>query len=313
MNNKKEILYIGIDVAKQDLVLVADGEKKSYTFPNKLLGHQNLIQHIRALERPCCAVVESTGGYEYALLEALLEAQIEAAMVLPMSVRAYARSQGRLAKTDAIDAAVIAEFARIRQPRRFQKQDQLHHELKAFHQRRADLVKEQTRESNRLNTAPKRMRELIENHLHYLKEEIVQIEQQLESLIATSEQLQGKEQRLRQIQGIGPVVSRSLIIWMPELGTLSDNQAAALAGVAPYNRDSGKSAKPAHTHGGRSKVRTMLYMAAVASVHWNPVLTPFYKRLRARGKPPKVALTAVMRKLIILANHALKYPDFQLA
>jgi transposase len=125
--------------------------------------------------------------------------------------------------------------------------------------------------------------------------------------------MQIKEQRLREIQSIGPVVSRTLLIWMPELGSLSDTQAAALAGVAPYNRDSGKSSKPARTHGGRAKVRSMLYMAAVVASRCNPVLSPFYKRLIARGKPPKVALTAVMRKLIILANHILKYPDFQLA
>lgn len=313
MNNEAKILYIGIDIAKQDLVFVVDGQNKSHTVPNKPHGHQGIIEHIHSLERSCCAVLESTGGYEYALLEALLEAGIEAAVVLPQRVRDYARSQGHLAKTDAIDAAVIAEFARISQPRRFQRQDQLHHELKAFYQRRADLIKEQTREHNRLDTAPKRLCELIHGHLQYLNEQIAQIEQQVEALIASSAQMQIKEQRLREIQSIGPVVSRTLLIWMPELGTLSDTQAAALAGVAPYNRDSGKSSKPARTHGGRAKVRSMLYMAAVVASRCNPVLSPFYKRLIARGKPPKVALTAVMRKLIIIANHMLKYPDFTLA
>jgi len=313
MNNKKTILYLGIDIAKQELVFVEDGQSKAQKVPNKPEGHRRIIDHIHNLKRPCCAVVESTGGYEYALLEALLEAGIEAAVVLPQRVRDYARSQGHLAKTDAIDAAVIAEFARISKPRRFQKQDQLHHELKALHKRREDLVKERTRERNRLDTAPKRLGQLIQDHLCYLKKHIAEIEQQIEALIDSSDHLQVREQRLRQIQSIGPVVSRALLVGMPELGTLTDSEAAALAGVAPYNNDSGQSSKQARTRGGRSKVRSLLYMAAVVASRHNPVLAPFYRKLIARGKPTKVALTAVMRKLIIIANRSLKDPNFQLA
>jgi transposase len=313
MNNKDTILYLGIDVAKQELVFVADGQSRAQKVPNKPEGHGRIIEHIHTLDRRCCVVVESTGGYEYALLEALLNAGIEAAVVLPQRVRDYARSQGHLAKTDAIDAAVIAEFARISQPRHFQKQDQLHHELKALHKRREDLVKERTREQNRLDTAPKRLGQLIEDHLRYLKKHIAEIEQQIEALIDSSDQLQARQQRLCQIQSIGPVVSRALLVGMPELGTLTDNQAAALAGVAPYNNDSGQSSKKARTRGGRSSVRSLLYMASVVASRHNPVLAPFYQKLIARGKPTKVALTAVMRKLIIIANRSLRDPNFQLA
>ena len=168
MNNKKETLYLGIDIAKQELVFVEDGQNKAQKVCNKPEGHRRIIDHIKNLKQPCCAVVESTGGYEYALLEALLKAGIDAAVVLPQRVRDFARSQGHLAKTDAIDAAAIAEFARISQPRRFQERDQLHHELKALHKRREDLVKERTRERNRLDTAPKRLAQLIQDHLCYL-------------------------------------------------------------------------------------------------------------------------------------------------
>lgn len=312
-NKANDTIYIGIDVAKQELHFALETQKRSSCYPNTLEGHQQIIDKMRELGKDCCAVIESTGGYEQALLESLLSAKMQAALVLPQRVRSYAKSQGYLAKTDALDAALLAQYGRISNPRRYCRRDQTHHELRALMQRRSDLVEERTRERNRLETASSHMRKLVAEHIVYLNERIEEIEQLCEKIIDQEPEFQSKEKRLQEVKGIGPTVSRTLLIWMPELGQISDGQAAALAGLAPYNRDSGKSSFKRKTQGGRSKVRSILYMAAVVAVRFNPILKDFYQRLLNKGKPAKVALVAVMRKLIVLANQILKNPNFQLA
>ena len=312
-NTKTNYQYVGIDIAKDSLVLAIPQKIKTSNWNNSKDAHKLLIQHLKNLEGHFCVVVEATGGYEAALVEALFSAQIPVAIVQPQRVRNFARSQGLIAKTDAIDAAIIARFAEVSQPRLFTKADQASADLQAMMSHRQHLIGELTRESNRLATASSALAPLIKKHIKWLERQIEVIEERIEQFVHETESIRLREERLRQIKGVGPILSRTLLAWMPEIGTLSAKQVAALAGVAPYNQDSATIHKRRCIYAGRSQVRAALYMASVASTRHNPILRDFYKRLRVNGKPPKVALTAVMRKLIILANNVLKNPDFVLA
>lgn len=229
-------------------------------------------------------------------------------------MRDFAKAQNRLAKTDRIDAQVIADFARTFQPAPLPPPDARQQELCALVKHRAHLLTQVTQNNNLAQTlTDKKLLRLIAQTVAFLQKQVHHLETLLKAKIAQSPQLLAKVDRLQQVQGVGALTATALVALMPELGSLSDTQAAALAGVAPFNQDSGAFRGRRQIAGGRSQVRSVLSMAALVASRHNPVLKPLYQRLLARGKAKKLALTALMRKLILLSNRLLKNPDFCLA
>ena len=251
-------------------------------------------------------VVEATGGYEDALLEACCDAGLWVCRINPRQARDFARATGELAKTDAIDARVLAHFAAVTKAEPKPLPDETARELDALLDRRRQLIGMRTMERNRLATAAGRVRRDVESHLRWLEAHIERVERELDERIRASPVWREKDDLLRGIPGVGPVLSRTLLAGVPELGTLSNRQAAALVGVAPMAADSGQWRGPRRIAGGRKTVRCVLYMAALTASRFNPALKAFADRLKAAGKRPKVILTAVARKLVVLANAILR-------
>lgn len=305
------IIHVGLDIAKDSLELCLAGQ--SHNLTNDAKGHARLLKLLRA--HPGAHVIcEATGGYERASLRALQAAQIPVTLTEAGRVRHFARALGRRAKTDLIDAAALALYGERLQPAPTPAPDPAHEELRHITSRRQQLIDTLLGEKNRAAHyaepfAAKQSKAL----LRLLEKQIAQCDKAILQLIAGNEVLAAKANRLDAIPGVGRTTAAVVLAHMPELGTLSDESAAALAGVAPYNRDSGNHTGIRHISGGRVPVRTALYMAALSSVRHDPILKEFYLRLRANGKKPKVALVACMRKLIILMNRLLKNPNFALA
>lgn len=312
MNPNQEMTYIGVDVAKETLE-VAGETIGAIHLNNHAEGHRQLVAWLRKLKLPVRVICEATGGYEKALILALLEAGLEVCRVNPSRVRYFARSIGRLAKTDRIDAALLAAYGRQAHPRTVQRPVPTHEHLRALFERRQQLVVQQTMETNRLQTAHPTLRRLVKQMLAFLEKQIAQVERLIDQHIEDQPELKTKIQRLEKVKGVGRVTSTVLMAHLPELGTFKRGQASAMAGVAPYNRDSGPVQGKRSIYGGRREVRKILYMAATAASRYNPILSHFYHRLIKKGKLPKVALVAVMRKLIELLNHMLKNPEFSIA
>jgi transposase len=312
MSLKANITYIGVDVAKKTLD-VAGEDLPAIHLSNDPQGYEALLRWLRSQPGKVRVICEATGGYEQALILALLEAGIEVCRVTPSRVRHYARSIGRLAKTDRLDAVVLAAYGRQAQPRLFQRPLPSHEHLRALFERRQQLIEQQTMESNRLQTAHPTLQPLLKKMLQFLGKQIEAVEKLLNQHIEKEPAIKTKIERLEKVKGVGRVTSTVLMAHMPELGSLAKGQASALAGVAPYSRDSGPIRGKRSIYGGRPIVRKILYMAAVTAAQYNPILRDFYNRLISKGKLPKVALVAVMRKLIELLNHMLKNPDFSLA
>lgn len=227
-------------------------------------------------------------------------------------VRYFARSRGQRAKNDRLDAGLLAEFGRERRPRVWQPMDANREELRALHDRRRQLVELRTKESNRMETASSRLKGLLEKSITFLDQQIAEVDEFLAQHIDSDPDLKTQAERLSSVQGVGPVTATALLSHLPELGRVSDKEIAALVGVAPFAKDSGAHQGRRTIRGGRVAVRNVLYMAAVAASRWNPILRDFYQRLIAKGKPAKLALTAVMRKLIVLLNRLAANPDFAL-
>jgi len=256
---------------------------------------------------PALIVLEASGGLELAVVGELAAAQLPVAVVNPRQVRDFARSTGQLAKTDALDARVLALFAeRVRPPLR-ELPDQQTRELQALVSRRRELVEMLTAERNRLLSAPSVLRKRIARHITWLERELKQADRDLDQALRNSPLWREQEDLLRGVPGVGPVLCATLIASLPELGRLNRREIAALAGVAPLNRDSGTLRGRRMVWGGRASVRAALYMATLTATRHNPAIAAFYRRLRAAGKPPKVALTAAMRKLLITLNAILKH------
>jgi transposase len=229
-------------------------------------------------------------------------------------VRDFAKAKGRLAKTDKIDAQILVDFAETFHPEPLDLPDPLQQELSALVKHRAHLLTQITQNNNLAETlVDKKLLALVARTVAFLRKQIDQLEALMADKVSQSPNLSAKIQRLQQVQGIGTLSATALVTLMPELGSLSDAQAAALAGVAPFNRDSGQYRGQRHIAGGRSQVRSVLYMAALVASRHNPVLKSLYLRLLANGKAKKLALTVLMRKLIVLSNLLLKNPDFTLA
>jgi transposase len=265
-----------------------------------------LIKHLAAL-KPQLIVLEASGGYEFLVIAALAEAQLPVALINPQAVRKFAGATGKLAKTDKIDAQVLAHFAEALRPEPRPLPDQAQQELKATLQRRLQGVKMIGQEKNRLEkTFLPAVRRDIEAHLTWLRRRLKELDRDLDDQIRQSPLWRDRDRLYQSVPGIGPVVSRAIMAQLPEIGTLPAKKAAALVGVAPYNRDSGRFRGKRMIRGGRSYLRNMLYMAAVVASQWNPVIRAFYQRLLAAGKPPKLALTACIRKLVLILSAMVK-------
>lgn len=305
--------YLGLDIAKLTLDLSPHPEIPISHYGNDTAGHRRLITRLRRLTVPVHIICEATGGYEHHLLRALQAANILVTLINPRQARDFARAKGLLAKTDKLDAQVLAEYGRTFTPAATPALASHQERLSALVSRRQELVTIRTQERHRAehHHDPFVVRQ-ARRFLKVLETQITQIEAELESLQAATPQLNEQVERLSSIQGVGQRVAWTLLATLPELGTLARGQAAALAGVAPFNHDSGPRRGQRHIAHGRPAARSVLYMAAIVAARCNPVLRPLYLRLRAAGKPAKVALTALMRKLIELANLLLKHPSLTL-
>ena len=309
--NNTPILYAGLDIAKASLELFVAG--KSHPLANAAKGHAQMVQALRA--HPHVHVIcEATGGYEKAPVAALHAAGLLVSVIEAGRLRHFARAQGRRAKTDPIDAQVQADYGAAFHPAATPVPTAQQVRLGDLSTRRRQLLETLVAERNRSAhyTDPLCVRQ-ARALLKALEKQVAQCDEAITQLIAADADLQAKADRLDAIPGVGPTTAAVVLAEMPELGTLTDEAAAALAGVAPYNHDSGAHAGLRHIQGGRGVVRCALYMAVLSAVKHDAILKAVYLRLRAAGKKPKVALVACMRKLIVLMNRLLKNPKFQLA
>jgi transposase len=252
--------------------------------------------------QPVRIVVEATGGLEWRLVRALVDGALPVIVVNPRQVRDFAKATGQLAKTDTLDAQVLAHFAEVIQPALRAIPDPQTQELAALLARRRHVLAMQGAEQHRLDRAPDRVRKRMEAHLRGLRAELARLDTDLDDRIHQSPVWREREDLLQSVPGMGPVMSRTMLAELPELGVLNRKQIAALVGVAPFNRDSGRLRGHRTIWGGRAPVRTALYMATLVATRWNPVIRSFYQRLRAVGKALKVALVAAMRKLLTILN-----------
>lgn len=298
--------YVGIDVAKDrlDVVVRSTGEYLGTT--NDERGIKAVVRHLRKQEEITLVVLEATGGLEQPAAAALALAGVPVAIVNPRQVRDFAKAVGRLAKTDRIDAAVLAHFAEAIRPEVRPLANEQARELAAVLLRRRQLLAMITAEGNRVRTAPKTVGKRIEAHLRWLRKELTRANEDLARTVRESPVWREKDDLLRSVPGVGPTLSATLLAELPELAHLDRRQLAALVGVAPLNRDSGTLRGIRTVWGGRSGVRTTLYMATLSATRHNPAIREFYARLCAKGKPKKVALTACMRKLLAILGAVLR-------
>jgi transposase len=296
-------LFVGIDVSKAMLDVAVAPTGETWSVPNAADGMQQLVQRLRELS-PKLVVLEATGGLERRAIAAIAGAALPVVAVNPRQVRDFAKAMGRLAKTDSIDAAVLALFADRIRPEPRPLRDTQAQELEALVVRRRQVVDMITAERNRLSAEPpsKRVRTDIGKTIKWLQKQLEDIDADLDKSVKQSPAWREKDDLLRSVPGVGKVLSRTLLSLAPELGSLTRKQMAALIGVAPLNRDSGTQRGRRCVWGGRAHVRAVLYMSALVATRWNPTIRAFHKRLIAAGKLPKVALVACMRKLLSILN-----------
>jgi transposase len=302
---KEEIVYLGVDIAKAYLDAALGNEKRR--FSNDALGHRQLINWIKQMLAPVQVICEPSGGYERALVRALARARVKISLVPANRVRQFARAAGILAKTDRIDAKLLCAFAEAMQPGTISASQLEQEHLRELESQRRHLTHLLVMEQNRAA----RMSDLCvcklnRRLINQIKKQIEQLDLLIEAQIKASPELSTKAQKLTAISGVGARTAALLLAQMPELGQLNRREVAALVGVAPFNRDSGRMRGKRAIYGGRRPVRHGLYMAALVAARHNPILRQFYLRLRDAGKPAKVALTATMRKLLIVLNSSLK-------
>lgn len=298
MNNKQ---VMGIDVSKATLDVAASSTSEVMQFANDAAGIEELGRTLKAAQADL-VVMEATGGYETAVATALVGAGFRVAVVNPRQVRDFAKATGRLAKNDRIDAQVIAQFGQAIEPEIVRLPDEDARELEALVVRRRQLVAMRVQEVNRLGLMQGAMRKRIKTHIDWLEKEIDKLDVDITAGLRSSPAWRAKDELLRSFKGVGPITSSTLIVALPELGELDRRAIAALVGLAPFNRDSGVMRGRRSIYGGRSQVRTLLYMAATTAIRSNPVIRAFYERLKSRGKPHKVAMVACMRKMLTILN-----------
>jgi transposase len=294
-------VFVGIDVAKADFVVGCRPTGVRWTASNDSGGIAATVARLVA-DAPTLVVLEATGGYETALVAALATAGLPLVVANPRQVRDFAKATGQLAKTDQLDASVLALFAERVRPSPRALPDEAAQALTALMLRRRQLLDMLLAERNRLEHAQGPVRRGIVQHVRWLERRVTEVDRDLDDTIQRSPVWRAKENLLRSVPGVGPVVSRTLLASMPELGTLTRKQVAALAGVAPLARDSGTLRGKRLVWGGRAPVRAALFMSALVAARRNPVIQAFYQRLLRAGKPKKLALTACMRKLLTILN-----------
>jgi transposase len=303
MNDK---VVVGIDVAKSRLDCCALPSGRGWTCDNSQGAIQQLVRQLKEMDCEL-AVMEATGGYETAAATALAAAGLRVAVVNPRQVRHFAKALNKLAKTDRIDARVLAEFALSVNPQVRPLPDEDTRELSELLARRGQLIGMRTQEKNRIAQAAPALREGIKTHIKWLDGQIAKLEVDLTAKLRSSEAWCDKRDLLLGVPGVGPTTTLALLAELPELGQLNRQRIAALVGVAPLNDDSGKHQGHRFTWGGRASVRSVLYMASVCAIRHNEVIRAFYQRLRNKGKPFKVAIVACMRKLLTILNAMVKY------
>ena len=297
--------FVGIDVSKSQLDIAVRPDNKRWSAINNEAGVAGIVKSLHELS-PQVIVIEATGGMEMPLVAALSEGQLPVVVVNPRQVRDFAKAVGRLAKTDRIDAEILAHFGEAVKPEVRPLKDEDTQILTALVTRRRQVIEMLTAEKNRMGISPKVVRKDIQKHIDWLQARLENIDRHLDSAIRNSPVWRETDNLLRSVPGVGHVLSVSLITGLPELGTLSRRQIAALVGVAPLNRDSGRFRGKRTVWGGRSQLRSVLYMAALSASRVNPAINIFYRRLIEAGKKPKVALTACMRKLLTILNAMMK-------
>jgi transposase len=297
-------IFVGIDVSKAqlDVALRPEGQ---FSAPNDEAGWAQVLERLRAVH-PKLVVLEATGGLEIPLTGVLAAAGVPVVVVNPRHVRDFAKAAGKLAKTDALDAQTLAHFAEVMRPEPRPLPDEQTQTLAAILARRRQLVEMLTAEKNRLGSPCQAVHKSLRTHITWLERELAQTDRDLAQAIRESPVWREKEKLLRSTPGVGPVLTTTLLATLPELGTLTGKQIAALVGVAPLNRDSGTLRGKRTVWGGRAQVRAVLYMGALVAARFNPVIRVFYQRLCATGKAKKVVLTACMRKLLTMLNAMLK-------
>lgn len=293
--------FVGLDVAKAQLDVAVRPGGERWEVPNDEAGIAELVQRLRALA-PALVVAEATGGFERAAIAALAAVGLPVVVANPRQVRDFARATGQLAKTDQLDAGILALFGERVRPTPRPLPDAAAQLLDALLTRRRQLLEMLVAEKNRLGFAPRPLHRGIRQHIRWLERQLDGVTTDLAQQIEQSPVWRAADDLLQSVPGVGPIVSYTLLGELPELGTLSHKQIAALVGVAPLARDSGTLRGKRMVWGGRASVRTALYLAALCGRRWNPVLRVFYDRLRAGGKPTKVALIACARKLLTILN-----------
>ena len=297
---------IGIDVGKEKLDVGLSGEKRVRSWANDEIERAELSDWVIE-QKVELVVLEASGGYEAAIVSELVERGQTVALVNPTRVRAFAKAEGTLAKTDKIDAGVIARFGAAMKPKSQARRAQDQVEMNQWVTRRRQLVAMGTAEKNRLQTAPKAIKPDIVRHIQWMQAEVDRLEQQINQAIKNNPVWRETARRMETVPGVGAITASTLLADLPELGQLNRQKIAALVGLAPFNHDSGKRKGKRRIFGGRASVRSVLYMAALSATTHNPVIKSFYQHLLAKGKLKKVALTACMRKLLVILNTMVKF------
>jgi len=300
MDNSTEI-YIGIDVSKATLDIATWQPQQSWQVSNTTEGIEKLLQGLKKYSSSL-VVIEATGGYERLVVAELVTANIPVSVINPKRARDFARSVGQLAKTDKIDARLLAHYAQAVRPRPRPLRTEDEERLSALMSRRRQVIEILTSEKNRLATAHKTTRNRVQEHIDWLLKELGDIDDEINQFIQSTPLWKQKDQLLRSVPGVGGITSQILLADLPELGTINRQCIAALVGVAPLNQDSGRKRGKRRVFGGRETVRNILYMAAMSAARFKPLIKTFYDRLIKAGKAKKVAIVACMRKLLILLN-----------
>ncbi len=293
--------FVGIDISKDRLDVAVRPQSTTVSYSYDKRGMDALVRDLTGIA-PEIILLEATGGYEAKVIAALVHAKLPVILINPRQVREFAKATGRLAKTDRIDARVLAHFAEAVRPQPRSLPDEEQQELSALMTRRFQIIEMIGMERNRLGTANKRIKSPITKHIQWLEKQLDQIDTELDNFIHNNPTLHRKVTIIKSVPGVGPVLSRALVCHLPELGNITNKQISALAGLAPFNCDSGKHVGKRKIWGGRQSIRAALYMAALVASRHNPVISSFYQRLLKAGKAKKLALTACMRKLLTILN-----------
>ena len=304
MNTQPEI-SVGIDVGKRELDFFIRPANEAFTVDNSTAGVRTAIRRLKAL-KPARVVIEATGRLERSFFYTAHQAGLPVAVINPKQIRCFAQALGQIAKTDRLDAGIVARFGETVKPEPSEPPSKTAREISDLLARRSQLLAMSTQEKNRLSILPQCLHSSLKRHLKYIQAEIGRIEARLDRFIAKSPDFQQRLDLLMSVNGVGKVLAFTLLSELPELGQLNRKEIAALVGVAPMNRDSGSYSGKRHIRGGRARVRTVLFMAIMSAVQSNPSIKAKYQQLKAAGKPPKVALVACMRKLLTILNAMVK-------